>query len=136
MMLRRHIFPIKIYYEDTDAQGVVYYANYLKFFERARTEYLREIGYQQKELMQEGSIFVVREVSIEFKRPARLDQQIKVETQIIKAGKVSFDFNQMILNDSDETLCGGVIKCGCLDILDFKPKPLPSNLYQGMKSLL
>jgi len=84
-----HILPIKVYYEDTDAQGVVYYANYLKFFERARTEYLREIGYEQKNLMEQGAIFVVREVSIEFKKPAYLDQQIEVHTRIIKAGKVS-----------------------------------------------
>ena len=87
-----HILPIKVYYEDTDAQGVVYYANYLKFFERARTEYLREIGYEQKNLMEQGAIFIVREVSVEFKKPAYLDQKIEVHTQIIKAGKVSFDF--------------------------------------------
>ncbi len=132
----QHSMPIKIYYEDTDAQGVVYYANYLKFFERARTEYLREVGYQQKELMEEGSVFVVREVSIEFKKPARLDDQIKVHTKIIKAGKVSFDFKQKALDKSGEVLCEGLVKCGCLDLLDFKPKPLPSKLYQGMKSLL
>ena len=81
-----HILPIKIYYEDTDAQGVVYYANYLKFFERARTEFLREIGYKQKELMEKGAIFVVREVSVEFKKPANLDQEIEIHTRIIKAG--------------------------------------------------
>ena len=62
-----HVLPLTIYYEDTDAQGVVYYANYLKFFERARTELLRGIGYNQKDLMDEGSIFVVREVEIKLK---------------------------------------------------------------------
>jgi len=131
-----YILPIKIYYEDTDAQGVVYYANYLKFFERARTEYLREIGYDQKDLMEKGAIFVVREVSIEFKKPAQLDQQIEIHTQIIKAGKVSFDFTQEAFNEEGGLLCGGVIKCGCLAIKDFKPKTLPSKLHQGMKSLL
>ena len=131
-----HILPIKIYYEDTDAQGVVYYANYLKFFERARTEFLREIGYKQKELMEKGAIFVVREVSVEFKKPASLDQQIEVHTQIIKAGKVSFDLNQEALSKEGNLLCGVVIKCGCLALKDFKPKALPSKLYQGMKSLL
>ena len=129
-----HILPIKIYYEDTDAQGVVYYANYLKFFERARTEFLREIGYKQKELMEKGAIFVDREVSVEFKKPASLDQQIEVHTQIIKAGKVSFDFNQEALTKEGNLLCGGVIKCGCLALKDFKPKALPSKLHQGMKS--
>ena len=92
-----HILPIKIYYEDTDAQGVVYYANYLKFFERARTEYLREIGYEQKNLMEQGAIFVVREVSIEFKKPAYLDQLIEVHTRIIKAGKVRGNHHHPVL---------------------------------------
>ena len=131
-----HILPIKIYYEDTDAQGVVYYANYLKFFERARTEFLREIGYKQKELMEKGAIFVVREVSIEFRKPDNLDQQIEIHTQIIKAGKVSFDFNQEALSKEGDLLCGGIVKCGCLALNDFKPKALPSKLHQGMKSLL
>ena len=131
-----HILPLKIYYEDTDAQGVVYYANYLKFFERARTEFLREIGYKQKELMEKGAIFVVREVSVEFKKPANLDQEIEIHTRIIKAGKVSFDFNQEALNKEGDLLCGGIVKCGCLTLRDFKPKALPSKLHQGMKSLL
>ena len=120
-----HILPIK-----------VYYANYLKFFERARTEYLREIGYEQKDLMEQGAIFVVREVAIEFKKPAYLDQQIKVHTRIIKAGKVSFDFTQEVFTDEGNLLCGGIVKCGCLSLKNFKPKALPSKLYQGMKSLL
>ena len=131
-----HILPIKIYYEDTDAQGVVYYANYLKFFERARTEFLREIGYNQKELMDKGAIFVVREVSVDFKKQANLDQEIEIHTRIIKAGKVSFDFNQEALNKEGDLLCGGIVKCGCLTLRDFKPKALPSKLHQGMKSLL
>ena len=131
-----HILPIKIYYEDTDAQGVVYYANYLKFFERARTEYLRDVGYEQRRLMEQGAIFVVRELDIKFKKPAYLDQQIEVHTKIIKAGKVSFDFSQKIFSNEGNLLCGGVIKCGCLDSKEFKPKPLPYELYQGMKSLL
>ena len=131
-----HILPIKVYYEDTDAQGVVYYANYLKIFERARTEYLREIGYEQKDLMEQGAIFVVREVAIEFKKPAYLDQQIKVHTRIIKAGKVSFDFTQEVFTNEGNLLCGGIVKCGCLSLNNFKPKALPSKLYQGMKSLL
>ena len=65
-----HTLPITIYYEDTDAQGVVYYANYLRYFERARTEYLREIGHGQKKLMDKGAIFIVRKISIEFLKPA------------------------------------------------------------------
>tara|TARA_B100001250_G_scaffold401232_1_gene412834 strand:+ start:541 stop:942 length:402 start_codon:yes stop_codon:yes gene_type:complete len=131
-----HVLPLTIYYEDTDAQGVVYYANYLKFFERARTELLRGIGYNQKDLMDEGSIFVVREVEIKFKKPAYLDQKIEIHSQIRKVGKVTFDFSQKVLDDSDILLCNGFIKCGCISMSDFKPKALPTELFNGMKSLL
>ena len=131
-----HKLPITIYYEDTDAQGVVYYANYLRFFERARTEYLREVGYCQKNLMEQGAIFVVRSLLIEFKKPAYLDQRIEIRTEILKAGKVSFNFSQEAFTVEGELLCGANVKCGCLDNKEFKPKSLPKKLYTGMKSLL
>ena len=87
-------YHFRIYYEDTDAQGVVYYANYLKFFERARTEYLREVGYEQMKLMQEGIIFIVRSLELKLIKPAKLDDSVKVSTELSKLGKVSFDFKQ------------------------------------------
>ena len=87
-------YSLTVYYEDTDAKGVVYYANYLKFFERARTEYLRECGYEQMKLMQEGIIFVVRGVEMKLQKPARLDDVLVIKSQLIKLGKVSFDFLQ------------------------------------------
>tara|TARA_Y100001949_G_scaffold118386_1_gene100553 strand:- start:30 stop:431 length:402 start_codon:yes stop_codon:yes gene_type:complete len=130
-----HKFPITIYYEDTDAQGVVYYANYLRYFERARTEYLREIGYGQKKLMQEGVIFIVRKVNLEFMKPATLDDEIIIETELIKLGKVSFDFAQVVLCKGN-LICESIIKCGSVETNDFKPKPLPKYLYNGMKTLL
>lgn len=131
-----HKLTIKIYYEDTDAQGVVYYANYLKFFERARTEYLRSIGYEQKSLMKQGLIFIVRNISIDFLKPATLDDSINIKTKLLRLGKVSFDFTQEALSNTEENLCNAIIKCGCLDVSDFKPKPLPSYLLSGLKSLL
>ena len=131
-----HELTIKIYYEDTDAQGVVYYANYLKFFERARTEYLRSIGYEQKSLMKQGLIFIVRNISIDFLKPATLDDSINIRTKLLKLGKVSFDFSQEALSNTEEILCNAIIKCGCLDVSDFKPMPLPSYLLSGLKSLL
>ena len=131
-----HIYPLTVYYEDTDAQGVVYYANYLKFFERARTELLRTIGYNQKDLMDEGSIFIVRESKIKFKKPTYLDQDIEVHTQIKNVGKVTFDFSQKVLEDGDVLSCKALIKCGCISVSDFKPKALPEELFNGMKSLL
>lgn len=131
-----HKLHITIYYEDTDAQGVVYYANYLRFFERARTEYLREIGYEQKLFMEQGAMFIVRGVELDFKKAAFLDDQIEIRTQIVKAGKVSFDFSQEVYSSEGELLCTGKVKCGCLDTREFKPKALPDKLYMGMKSLL
>ena len=88
------------------------------------------------EFISSAATNAIMNLSVEFKKPASLDQQIEVHTQIIKAGKVSFDFNQEALTKEGNLLCGGVIKCGCLALKDFKPKALPSKLYQGMKSLL
>lgn len=128
-------YNLKVYYEDTDAQGVVYYANYLKFFERARTEYLRAVGYEQMELMGAGIIFVVRGVEMKLHKPARLDDNIIVRTQLIKLGKVSFDFKQTA-SVEDITIAEANIKCGSLDPNTFKPSSLPEYLHKGMKKLL
>ena len=128
-------YNLKVYYEDTDAQGVVYYANYLKFFERARTEYLRAVGYEQMELMGAGIIFVVRGVEMKLHKPARLDDNIIVRTQLVKLGKVSFDFKQTAFVE-DTTIAEANIKCGSLDPDTFKPSSLPEYLHKGMKKLL
>ena len=128
-------YNLKVYYEDTDAQGVVYYANYLKFFERARTEYLRAVGYEQMELMGAGIIFVVRGVEMKLHKPARLDDNIIVRTQLVKLGKVSFDFKQTAFVQ-DITITEANIKCGSLDPNTFKPSSLPEYLHKGMKKLL
>jgi len=128
-------YNLKVYYEDTDAQGVVYYANYLKFFERARTEYLRAVGYEQMELMGAGIIFVVRGVEMKLHKPARLDDNIIVRTQLEKLGKVSFDFKQTAFVE-DTTIAEANIKCGSLDPNTFKPSSLPEYLHKGMKKLL
>ena len=128
-------YNLKVYYEDTDAQGVVYYANYLKFFERARTEYLRAVGYEQMELMGAGIIFVVRGVEMKLHKPARLDDNIIVRTQLEKLGKVSFDFKQTAFVE-DTTIAEANIKCGSLDPDTFKPSSLPEYLHKGMKKLL
>lgn len=90
-----HLFPTRIYYEDTDTAGVVYYANYLKFAERARTEALREVGIHQQTLMEvEGLGFVVSKVSAEYKSPARLDDMVEVKTSLIKMSKVRIQLMQ------------------------------------------
>ena len=128
-------YNLRVYYEDTDAQGVVYYANYLKFFERARTEFLRDSGYKQMQLMQEGMIFVVRRVEMILHGPARLDDNVKIKTELAKLGKVSFDFKQKAFVNS-QLITEASIKCGSLDSKSFKPSALPEYLHSGMKKLL
>ena len=128
-------YLLRVYYEDTDAQGVVYYANYLKFFERARTEFLREVGYEQMKLMQEKIIFVVRGLELNLLKPARLDDKLIIKTSLIKLGKVSFDFEQ-VASANDHKIAKANIKCGCLHSETFSPSPLPEYLHNGMKKLL
>ena len=98
---KEHIYKLRVYYEDTDAQGVVYYANYLKFIERARTEFLRSIGYQQEKLLNEGLIFVVNGIQMSFRKPAKLDDSLKIKTRLIKLGKASFHFDQEVFSEEN-----------------------------------
>ena len=130
-----HTFKTRVYYEDTDAQGVVYYANYLRFFERARTEALRGAGYGQMKLMKEGLIFVVRNVEMKLLKPARLDDELSITTSLIKLGKVSFDFNQDVFV-GETHVTKAINQCGCLDYQKFTPSSLPEYLHKGMKKLI
>jgi len=130
-----HKLPLRIYYEDTDAQGVVYYANYLRFFERARTEYLRDIGYNQQSLLEQGGIFVVRKLEMKFNKPAILDNEILIKTKLIKLGKVSFNFIQKAFLE-DNLLVEASVSCGCIGKKKFEPMALPKQLLEGMRTLL
>ena len=127
-----HSEEYRVYYEDTDAQGVVYYANYLKFFERARTEYLRSLGYEQKNLMEKGIIFVVRKVIVKYLLPANLDELIKIESKLIEVKKVSFDFLQTIYNSDAEKICEAQVFCGSINIKSKKPMLVPEKLQINM----
>ena len=127
-----HSIEYRVYYEDTDAQGVVYYANYLKFCERARTEYLRLLGYEQKELMDIGVIFIVRKVIVEYLKPANLDELIKIETRLNKVKKVSFNFLQTIYNSNLEKICEAEVFCGSINCASKKPMLVPEKLLKNM----
>ena len=127
-----HSEEYRVYYEDTDAQGVVYYANYLKFFERARTEYLRSLGYEQKNLMDKGIIFVVRKVIVQYLLPANLDELIKIESKLVGVKKVSFDFLQTIYNSDSEKICEAQVFCGSINIKSKKPMLVPEKLQVNM----
>lgn len=97
-----HNFPIRIYYEDTDAGGVVYHASYVRFAERARTELLRDLGYNHMQLLREHKTgFVVRHMEIDFQRPALLDDSLNIATTVTRMGGASFDMQQTITRDSD-----------------------------------
>ncbi|VAX13506.1 Tol-Pal system-associated acyl-CoA thioesterase [hydrothermal vent metagenome] len=124
------LWPVQIYYEDTDAGGVVYYANYLKFMERARTEWLRSLGLEQDELIaRESVIFAVRSVQVDYLRPARFNDALTVSAEVVEQGRASLIFKQVIRKNNDDTiLCQGRIKIASLDCNSFKPRPLPMPL--------
>jgi acyl-CoA thioester hydrolase len=127
-----HKFSTRVYYEDTDAQGVIYYANYLKFIERARTEYLRTLGYKQNELLESGLILMVRKVKIDYLLPVSLDETIRIETKLIKVKKLSFDFLQTIYNESGLIVCKAEVFCCSINAETKKPELLPSQFQQKM----
>ena len=125
-------WPVRVYYEDTDAGGVVFYANYLKFFERARTEMLRSMGFEQDQLITEQKlVFVVRSVQIDYLKPARFNEAIDVTAEVTLAKKVSLNFEQIITRDGD-VLCKGNVRIACLDIETMKPKTIPEDLLQQL----
>ena len=129
----KFIWPVRVYYEDTDAGGVVFYANYLKFFERARTEMLRAMGHEQDQLIiNEGIIFVVRSVHVDYLRPARFNELLQVSAEVCLAKKASITFEQKIKR-GDEVLCEGIIRIACLDAQTMRPKAIPENLLEQIK---
>lgn len=123
------LWPIRIYYEDTDAGGVVYHTNYLKFMERARTEWLRNLGVEQDELRDnDGVIFAVRSVRVDYFLPAKFNDELLVSSEVIKKGKASISIEQGITRNA-EVLCKGIIKVASLDNKIFRPKAMPEKLY-------
>jgi acyl-CoA thioester hydrolase len=131
--MKKFIWPVRVYYEDTDAGGVVYYANYLKFFERARTEMLRAMGHEQDQLMKEGIIFVVRSLQVDYLTPARFNELLQVSADLSLVKKASFDFEQQITR-GDEVLCKATIRIACLDARTMRPKAIPEKLQEQLKN--
>jgi acyl-CoA thioester hydrolase len=123
-------FPIRIYWEDTDAGGVVFYANYLKFFERARTEWLRAAGVGQQALREEtGAMFVVAEVHMRYLAPAKLDDAIVVSVQVVEQGAASMVLAQEAWR-GDTLLATGNIRIGCVQADTLKPRRIPAQVLQ------
>lgn len=121
-------WPVRVYYEDTDVGGVVYYANYLRFMERARTEYLRARGFEQDTLMaEEGVMFVVVQAEVTFRRPARFNDMLAVTVTIEDSTRTSVRFGQNVYRDNTEgeLLVQGLIRGACLDATTFRPRAIP-----------
>jgi len=128
-------WTVRVYYEDTDTGGVVYYANYLKFFERARTEWLRAAGFGQQALAADhGLQFVVARIECDYKRPAKLDDLIELDVRVIQAGRVSVVFEQTARR-GDEVVATARVRAGCVDTRTLAPKAMPASMLQAMKSL-
>jgi acyl-CoA thioester hydrolase len=122
---------LRVYWEDTDAGGVVFYANYLRFFERARTEWLRSFGHSQQRLREEtGAIFVVAETSIRYLRPARLDDELDVTVELLEAGRATMLIAQQAWR-GDVLLAEGKIRIGCVDAATLRPRRIPLTLPSG-----
>lgn len=125
-------WPVRVYYEDTDAGGVVFYANYLKFFERARTEMLRNLGFEQDRLRDEqGILFVVRSIAVDYLKPARFNELIAVSAKVSDYKKTSLVFEQTIFRQQD-VLCSATVRIACLDAQTMKPKPIPNLIFQQL----
>ena len=124
--------PVRVYYEDTDAQGVVYYANYFRFMERARTEWLRSLGVDMVRLQEEERrIFVVAEVQTKFHAPARLSDELIVTAGLQGLTRVSFDIEQRIYRNSTDgdLLISGIVKAAYLDADTMRPKRVPTSIF-------
>ncbi len=124
------VWPVRVYWEDTDAGGVVYYANYLKFLERARTEWLRALDIHQTELAgRDEVIFVVRRVEADYLRPARFDDALMVNCWLREVGRASLVMEQAILR-ADETLLTARVKVACVGVQSFRPAKIPDPILE------
>ena len=124
-------WPIRVYWEDTDAGGIVFYANYLKFMERARTEWLRSLGVAQRELREQtGGQFVVSETALKYHRPARLDDELLVTADVQQIGTASLIIGQRVLSKTEQgiLLCEGTIRIGWVDAATLRPARIPPQV--------
>ncbi|AQU82389.1 MAG: tol-pal system-associated acyl-CoA thioesterase [Halomonas sp.] len=119
--------PVRVYMEDTDAGGIVYYVNYLKFMERARSEWLRELGLNQQTLLDEGIQLVVYRLACHYTKPARLDDQLTVSALVNSVGRCRMTFEQQVWRNK-ELLCAATVEIACLSAKTLRPKKWPDSL--------
>ncbi len=127
-------WPVRVYWEDTDAGGIVFYANYLKFFERARTEWLRALGIDQSRLREErGGMFVVIETQVRYLRPARLDDLMRVTARVQEPGRVVLGIAQQAFGPDGQLLAEGAIRLAWVDAATLQPTRLPDEVLQALQ---
>ncbi|OHC76522.1 MAG: tol-pal system-associated acyl-CoA thioesterase [Rhodospirillales bacterium RIFCSPLOWO2_12_FULL_58_28] len=125
--MNAHVFPVRVYYEDTDAGGIVYYANYLKFAERARTEMLRDLGAENSKIMKsDGIVMAVHHCSADYLKPARLDDMLAVHTRLVKIGGASLHLDQTVVRDGED-IARMKIRLVCMTLAGSSAR-LPENL--------
>lgn len=122
------LWPVRVYYEDTDAAGIVYHASYLKYFERARTEWLRQLGFGQERLKSEhGLAFALASAEVRWQRPARLDDRLQVSVKVLACGRVRIDFEQQITRVEDHQLMTtAIMRVGCIETTRMRPRRMPA----------
>jgi acyl-CoA thioester hydrolase len=126
-------WPVRVYYEDTDAGGVVYHARYVAFYERARTEMLRQRHFHQQQLLSESVAFAVRRMTVDYLLPARLDELLEVQTEIISMRGASLTFAQRIVNADGTLLSQADVLIACIDPHQMKPIALPKSIVAEFK---
>ncbi len=124
-------WPVRVYWEDTDAGGVVYHARYLHFLERARTEWLRALGIDQSRLaVGRGILFAVTAMALRFRAPARLDDELVAAVRLVRRRPASLEFSQHLARRRDNLLIlNADVRAACLDAADYRPRPIPDDLF-------
>ncbi|MBL7006415.1 MAG: tol-pal system-associated acyl-CoA thioesterase [Spirochaetia bacterium] len=133
---KEFIYPVRVYFSDTDAGGVVYHSRYLDFAEHARSEFMRNLGGSQHTMMKNnGSVFIIRSVSADYIKPARLDDLLTVRTEVVKCANVTVVFRQRVMLD-DDLLCSLQIKAGYISLKEGRPVPMPKEWKSMISSMV
>ncbi len=125
------VLRARVYFEDTDAGGIVYYVNYLKFMERARTELVRSLGFDQSVLQRENIIFVVHSVAARYHAPARLDDELDITAEVLELKRASLRFRQQVRRTDGSMLCEGEVTVACVSADRYRPRMIPGALTQA-----
>lgn len=132
--MKKFDIKVRVYFEDTDAGGIVYHANYLRYFERARSDWVRNLGVEQKKLLEHSIAFVVKDLSINYHKSAVLDEMLTVTCEPVEIKRVSLIFKQAVYNNNDECLVEARVKVGCIHTQQKAPCKIPESILREMRS--